>query len=175
MKRVFVDTGAWYALVDRKDPVHGIAVEFLNSNTIPLVTTNFILDETVTLINKRLGWKIASEVGGRLRDGLSAGLTIVSDKDEDAAWAIFLKYRDSGFSYTDCTSFAVMKRLGLDTAFTFDAHFAVMNFNVVPYRGELARRLCGLGAQLSPERDLIADLDDERDAEDSERAREPQD
>ncbi|MBI5142831.1 MAG: PIN domain-containing protein [Nitrospirae bacterium] len=134
MKRIFVDTGAWYALVDRNDPVHGLAAEFLRANTIPLITTNFILDEAVTLINKRLGWKIASDVGGRLRDGLAASLTAVGDKDEDAAWAIFLKYREAGFSYTDCTSFAVMKRFGLDTAFTFDAHFAAMNFNVVPKR-----------------------------------------
>jgi len=40
---------------------------------------------------------------------------------------------------------------------------------VIPDRGELARRLCGMGADLAPERDLIAELDEEREREDLDR------
>lgn len=43
---------------------------------------------------------------------------------------------------------------------------------VIPERGELARRLCGLGANLAPGRDLIAELDEEREREDLERMKE---
>ena len=61
MKRLFVDTGAWYAVVDKKDPDHKEAEHFLTNNKIPLLTTNFIFDETITLIRSRLGWRIAKD------------------------------------------------------------------------------------------------------------------
>ena len=47
---------------------------------------------------------------------------------EREAWDIFVKYETAGFSYTDCVSFAVMRRFGLSTAFTFDSHFDIMGF-----------------------------------------------
>ena len=108
MKRLFVDTGAWYAVVDKKDPDHNNAEYFLKNNKIPLVTTNFIFDETVTLLMSRLGWSIAKDFGQRLKNSSFVSLIIVKDEDEEKAWEIFLKYKDNNFSYTDCTSFAVM-------------------------------------------------------------------
>ena len=135
MRHLFVDTGAWYALVDRKDPDHGSARRFFERNKVPLVTTNFIFDETVTLLRKRLGWTVAHDFGRRLKDSGFVGLYSVTDGDEDLAWDIFRKYKDHDFSYTDCTSFAVMERLGIKTAFTFDGHFVSMKFAAVPGSG----------------------------------------
>jgi uncharacterized protein len=135
MRHLFVDTGAWYALVDGKDPDHGSARKFFEKNRIPLITTNFIFDETVTLLRKRLGWPVAHEFGRRLKESGFAGLLSVTESDEELAWEIFRKYRDHDFSYTDCTSFAVMKRLGIKTAFTFDGHFVSMKFTAVPGPG----------------------------------------
>jgi AbrB family looped-hinge helix DNA binding protein len=40
---------------------------------------------------------------------------------------------------------------------------------VIPNRGELARRLCGIGADLAPGRDLVAELDEEREHQDLDR------
>ena len=68
MKRLFVDTGAWYALVDKNDPDHKEAVSFIRNNKIPLLTTNFVFDETITLLRSRLGWSVAKEFGQRLKD-----------------------------------------------------------------------------------------------------------
>jgi predicted nucleic acid-binding protein len=132
VRRIFVDTGAWYALVDSKDPKHHAASEFLAANPIPLVTTNFVFDETATLLRVRLGWKVAAEFGKRLKDSAFASLAAVQDRDEERAWEIFLKYRDVDFSYTDCTSFAFMERLRIDTAFSFDTHFNTMKYRVLP-------------------------------------------
>lgn len=132
MKRLFVDTGAWYALVDKNDPDHKEAASFIINNKIPLLTTNFIFDETITLLRSRLGWSVAKEFGQRLKDSRFVSLITVKDEDEDRAWEIFLKYKDKDFSYTDCTSFAVMGRLRIDTAFSFDSHFKTMKFQVVP-------------------------------------------
>jgi len=133
MKRLFVDTGAWYALVDKNDPDHKEAASFIRNNQIPLLTTNFVFDETITLLRSRLVWSVASEFGQRLKDSRFVSLIAVKDEDEEKAWEIFLKYKDKDFSYTDCTSFAVMERLKIDIAFTFDSHFQAMKFQVAPF------------------------------------------
>lgn len=51
---------------------------------------------------------------------------------EAAAWQIFARYRDQTFSFTDCTSFAVMRALRLTEAFTGDQHFRTMGFLLKP-------------------------------------------
>ena len=129
---MFVDTGAWYALIDRKDPDHKAAVDFLSGNKVPLVTSNFVFDETVTLLNSRLGWSIASAFGKKLKDSGFVSLAAIKDADEEKAWEIFLKFKDNDFSYTDCTSFSLMQRLGIAEAFSFDGHFKAMKFQVFP-------------------------------------------
>lgn len=132
MKRLFVDTGAWYAVVDKKDPDHNHAEHFLRNNKIPLLTTNFVFDETITLLRSRLGWSVAKDFGERLKSSAFVSLVAIKDEDEERAWEIFLKYKDKDFSYTDCTSFAVMERVRINTAFSFDSHFQSMKFQVVP-------------------------------------------
>lgn len=132
MRRIFVDTGTWYALVDRNDPDHPAAREFFEANRLPLVTSNFVFDETLTLLRRRLGWAVACEFGRGLRESGLASIAYVTVEDEDAAWILFRKFRDKEFSYTDCTSFAMMERLKLRTAFAFDRHFAAMEYQVEP-------------------------------------------
>ena len=56
----------------------------------------------------------------------------MTSADEERAWEIFTRYRDQNFSFADCTSFAVMQRMKIATAFTFDKYFSVMKFEVVP-------------------------------------------
>jgi hypothetical protein len=132
MKRIFVDTGAWYALVDKKDPDHVKAKQLYHNNSVPFVTTNFIFDESITLLMSRLGWKVAVNFGEALKKSELVTVATVMGSDEDKAWEIFLKYEDAGFSYTDCSSFAVMERLRIDTAFTFDMHFKTMKLSIIP-------------------------------------------
>ena len=56
----------------------------------------------------------------------------VNEDIEKRAWLIFKKYQDQPFSYTDCTSFAVMETHKLKTAFAFDAHFEIFGFKIAP-------------------------------------------
>ena len=51
---------------------------------------------------------------------------------EDNAWRILKKYGDKDFSFTDCTSFALMEQEAISTAFTFDKHFSQYGFQMVP-------------------------------------------
>jgi uncharacterized protein len=129
---VFVDTGAWYALVDKDDADHTAASIFLAANTTPLITTNAVFSETITLIRYRIGHEAARIFGQKLKESASVRMVAVTPADEDRAWELFTRYQDQDFSYADCTSFAVMQRMKLDTAFTFDRHFKVMKFVVVP-------------------------------------------
>lgn len=120
---IFVDTSAWYALFDKNDSDHASAVRFKESLTHSLVTTNYVADEIITLVKVRLGHRITVEIGEKLWDESLATLIQVTSMDEKMAWEIFVKHKDKGFSFTDCTSFAVMERLGINEAFAFDEHF----------------------------------------------------
>lgn len=101
---IFVDTSALFALTDRTDRFHDLAVRFIESNDQVLVTSNFVVHETVTLIRMRLGHKIAVEVGRRLFDLTVTPLIKVTTADERKAWAIFQRYQDKRFSFVDCTA-----------------------------------------------------------------------
>lgn len=122
---ILVDTGAWFALTVREDPDHAAAVRFSSDNTEPLLTTDLVIVETMTLLRyrdrKRTG--IASEVGDDLWEGRAAQLHLTTAEDIRRAREIFRTYDDKSFSFTDCASFAVMERLHLHRAFSFDAHF----------------------------------------------------
>ncbi len=129
---IFADTGAWYALVDSSDKNHKKSVGFINDLKHPLITSNFVVDETLTLVKNKLGYDVAKEIGEKLWSGKAAKIIRVSEEDETYAWALFLKYKDKDFSFTDCTSFAVMDRFSIKSAFTFDEHFRQYGKKVMP-------------------------------------------
>lgn len=132
MKRLFVDTGAWYALADRNDPDHQRVGDFLKAQTLRLVTTNFVFDESVTLIRYRLGFAAAKTFGEQLLRASIANVLAIGRRDEIRAWEIFTRYRDKSFSFTDCTSFAIMERLKLDSAVAIDDDFRAFGMNCLP-------------------------------------------
>ncbi len=129
---VFVDTSAWYAIVDRADRHHQAAVDFLNTRPL-LITSNFVIDETITLVRLHLGDRAAVIIGDKLWAGELALVVKVTEEDEQRAWHLFKRYSDKTFSFTDCTSFALMHRLRITRAFTFDHHFRQTGeFTLVP-------------------------------------------
>lgn len=132
MKRVFVDTAGWYAYARGDDPAHAAVSDALELWEGRLVTSNFVFDELITLVERRLGHKAASDLGRALRGGAVAELVRATGDDEEEAWKVFVRHGDKGWSYTDCVSFAMMRRLGLETAVTTDRHFAQAGFTVEP-------------------------------------------
>jgi len=135
MKGLFVDTGGWMACADAADPAHRrarAARDRALEEGVALVTTDFVVDESLTLLRLRLGLP-AADAWWRQVDG-SARLRWerITVERFDRARGLFFKYRDKAFSFTDCTSFAVMQELRLTRVLTTDKHFRQMGFQVVP-------------------------------------------
>lgn len=133
MEQVFVDTSAQFALVDKQYPDHTRAVALRRSieqSGWQPVTTDYILDETATLILSRIGKARAIEYTQQII-APDLQLVFVTDGDFYAAKNLFKKFKDKNWSFTDCVSFIVMKRLGITTAFSFDRHFTQAGFNLL--------------------------------------------
>lgn len=133
--RIFVDTSAWFALYDRRDDAHGRAVRLwkeLRRQPSRLVTSDYIFAEAVTLTRARAGHSAARTLGDFLLKSRVVELAEVSAQVRDGAWDLFVRYHDKEFSFTDCTSFVIMRDLGLTDAFAFDEHFAQMGFRLRP-------------------------------------------
>lgn len=132
MRRLFVDTSAWFAFSNRRDPEHAAVASVLAEGRPRLVTSTHVFDEVVTLSQSRLGFRAATQVGRVLRDPSAVDLVRATAADEEAAWTLFLSRPDKGCSFTDCTSFVLMRRLGLDTAVALDEAFRQEGFAVLP-------------------------------------------
>jgi predicted nucleic acid-binding protein len=123
---IFVDTSAWAALFVPHDPSHLMARDWHEQNQDTLVTSDYILDELLTLLTTRFTLQAAIRAGQSLWSGRSCALVYLTPQDIEQAWKIFRSHRDKGWSFTDCTSFALMQRLHLSSAFAFDKHFSQM-------------------------------------------------
>ena len=119
---IFVDTGPWFALSVRSDQHHQQAVEWFRQNELPLITTDYVIDELLTLLRKGGHARKAQEIATSIeRDHLP--LEWVTPKDVRAAARTFHELSDKEWSFTDCVSKVVMQRLEITTACSFDKHF----------------------------------------------------
>ena len=130
--RVFVDTSAWFAYVNASDPDYERVRQLLDEPSHQLVTSNYVVDETVTLTQARLGHRRAVTVGRALLDPATIELLRVTPPDERTAWMLFERRRDKTYSFTDCTSFVLMRREHIGRAVALDAHFTQEGFTVIP-------------------------------------------
>jgi uncharacterized protein len=123
---LFVDTSIWYAAADSSDGSNARAKAILKADE-PLFTTDHVLVETWTLLRHRIQRHAAERFWEGIRNG-AAAIEPVGMTDLEAAWQIGLTYSDQDFSIVDRTSFAVMRRLGIDRVASLDDHFAVFRF-----------------------------------------------
>ncbi|MEW6276891.1 MAG: PIN domain-containing protein [Bacillota bacterium] len=133
MRQIFVDTSFWYAHAFAGDLHHKEAVDFLRRAPAPLLTSNYIFDELVTILRYDFGHRVAIEYGKRLKESKICTLVRLLPADEEKAWELFCKYGDQDFSFTDCTSFAFMQRLEIKEAAAFDVHFEIAGFVRLPF------------------------------------------
>ncbi|MFI5417561.1 MAG: type II toxin-antitoxin system VapC family toxin [Candidatus Lutacidiplasmatales archaeon] len=133
---ILIDTGAWYALTDPQERHHGRAVALFGRLTRGehgrMVTSDYILDETYTLIRMRLGIEPVKRLRGLLGQSSSIQVVRVSDNDFERSADLMIAHEDKRWSLTNCTSFILMRELEIGDAFTFDRNFAEAGFRALP-------------------------------------------
>ncbi len=120
---IFVDTGAWYSFAVPEDTNHGAAVHWVRNNRQELLTTDYVIDETLTLLRSRHLEKLAQRLGRQFFSGALCRIHHLTEEDIRRTWETFQRFSDKEWSFTDCASKVVMERLGLTQAFAFDHHF----------------------------------------------------
>ncbi len=127
---MFIDTSAYFALINENDFSHAQAREIANRLLVArkrLFTSNFVIAETHALVLRKLGRDTAFRVLTEL-DQSNATIVRVSAVDERRAREIIARFIDKTYSLTDATSFAIMDRLKIGQAFSLDDHFAHYGF-----------------------------------------------
>ena len=132
LPRIFIDTSAFPALEDESDQYHEGAIQFreqvLRRRRYEIVTTSYIMDETLTLIRFRMGINASIDFSKKLRKSEVVKIVRVLRGIEEKSLDTFERYADKDFSFTDCVSFVVMLEMGIKEAFAFDQHFDQMGF-----------------------------------------------
>jgi uncharacterized protein len=131
--KLFVDTSAWLALNDRNDQYHNEAtagIVTVKREKIELITSDYVVDESITIIRYRVSHNAAVIFGDSLMKSTIVRVVGIADDERFKAWLVFKKYGDKELSFTDCTSFVLMKKLRLQKAFAFDNHFRQVGFEL---------------------------------------------
>jgi len=134
MGHIYIDTGALIALSDRNDKNHERAVLYFRTavkRRVLFVLGKHVVIEYIDGVAKRINkikaiQELDSIIGSKL-------LLIEWEIKEDWVQAIeyFKRYKDQKIDLTDCLSFSIMERMGIDTAFTFDSDFQTHGFKVM--------------------------------------------
>jgi uncharacterized protein len=131
--KLFVDTSALLALAFRDDQNHQPAAAFVRAHpNARLVLTELILSEVATRVRARAGAQRAVAVARSLFDSRRYELLFVDPDLVRGALDLMARFGDKRLSLTDCTSFELMNRLGLESAFAFDTDFRACGYHMVP-------------------------------------------
>ena len=129
---VFIDTGIFVAFHNTRDKNHGRALKLIRRAVSGefgiLYTSDYVFDESVTTaLIRTKNPSIAQGLGEMILGGLKTPLFIVMLRVDDEifrkSWEFFTKYAGKGLSFTDCTTIALMKSVGIEKVMSFDADF----------------------------------------------------
>jgi uncharacterized protein len=133
----FLDTSYIVALEIKNEDVHVRVAEHwlsLASQRPQIVTTTYIFDEVVTLLNSRKLHGKAVEVGTLILESPDILLVEIDNEIFEKGWQNFKRYKDKSFSLTDCLSFVVMQERNITSALTLDIHFQQVGFQAFPIK-----------------------------------------
>jgi predicted nucleic acid-binding protein len=140
-RKLFVDTWGWLTLRDRQESRHQVAVNIYNqlrAQAATIYTTDYVLDETFTLLFKRLPLHQAQESINLLMDSARAGQIVlewITPERFEATRQLRQKFHDKpNISFTYLTSMVVMNEMSILSILTGDAHFTHvgLGFQLIP-------------------------------------------
>lgn len=131
--KIFVDTSGWMAIFDDSDRGHREAqdwsIKMASKFGLILVTTDYIIDETITLFrSRRLSYFIKPFLEKIFGGNKTIQMEWIAENRFSQARDFLLKHEDKAYSFTDCTSFVVMEELKLTQALASDRHFKQAGF-----------------------------------------------
>lgn len=135
--KIFIDTGAFIALVFKKDDNHEKAKSIFHEigNKYLQITSNLVISETYTYLRYHVNYHTAIGFLRQAKKAENSGFlkVIYSDKKiENRALEILEKYNDQDFSYTDAVSFSIILNDGkIKDVFTFDHHFFIVGCHII--------------------------------------------
>jgi predicted nucleic acid-binding protein len=131
---IFADSSGFFALLVSGDDRHRAAKRILQEavrRKRRFVTTDYILDETATLLKARGFTHLLNLFFQSVEQSNACRIEWTDSSGFQETQAYFLKHADQAWSFTDCLSFLVMKQLRLRDALTKDEHFQQAGFNVL--------------------------------------------
>ena len=127
----FLDTSGLFTIFAKPDPAHLPAIEWLaraRTAKASAVTTDYILDETATLLKSRGRPDLISALFNLISPGSALRVEWICRERFEAARQFLLRHYDHDYSFTDCTSFVVMRELQVTRVLTTDKHFREAGF-----------------------------------------------
>ena len=130
----FIDTSGFYALLVTKDNRHAAVRTFMHraaEERLPLVTTDYVLDETATLLVARGLQRLTAPFFDRMLTSKACRIEWTDSERFLATVRFLTQHQDKSWSFTDCLSFVVMEELSLRNALTKDHHFRQAGFTAL--------------------------------------------
>lgn len=133
MKKVFVDTSLFVSIFEEDDGRHDEAMQLFEAvmaQKLRVVISDYIFDECITAVNSRADHVTAVKAGEFILSSNVIELVWLDEEQKLKAWEYFVKHDDKGYSFTDCTSFVLMKEMKLAHYLGFDKHFDRAGFRL---------------------------------------------
>ncbi len=132
-QRIYIDTSAFYALIDRSDRYHEPAKALwpsLLDNHITLLTSSYVVSEAMNLLQHRLGIEAAILWHRTVLEVVDVHWTDrVTHRLGQELW---MRLGYLGSSLVDCVSYITMNRHKVEKAFCFKANYADQGVTLMP-------------------------------------------
>jgi len=133
MGKIFIDTSALFALINYVDEDNLSARDAwknLLRHSRELLTNNYMIVECLSLVQRRLGLEFVRKLQAEILPLIEVDW--LNEEQHTLAVQHLLKSNRRNLTLVDCTAFQTMRRLGIETVFTFDSHFREEGFNTIP-------------------------------------------
>jgi predicted nucleic acid-binding protein len=126
MRLIFADTSYWIALFDRKDQNHKCSVKLsVGLKSSRIIVSDFVVFETITFLNTSVkNHSLAMLFLDFIYEQDNIEVIEIGSELKEKSLQVFKDYYDKDFSFTDCSSFALMAFLSIKNAVSFDKHFS---------------------------------------------------
>jgi len=129
---IYIDTSAFYAIIDQDDGYHESAKNTWVSLILrkeSLACNNYVLVETVALLQNRFGKNAVLDLQKMLP---LLSIDWIAAEQHRFAIAMLIPVNHRKMNLVDCSSFDTTQRFGINTGFTFDKHFREHRFEIIP-------------------------------------------